>query len=138
VPAFVAALADGDRVGAARTIFAENLLGGTCARVCPVEVLCEGACVLPQPIAIGALQRHANDAVLLEREQAAAQSVALRVFAELADEFAVLSPRAAPSATREKPQGESGHRRMGRRGAGATVWHDKEARPWTPSISSSS
>ena len=26
---------------AARIIFAENLLGGTCARVCPVEVLCQ-------------------------------------------------------------------------------------------------
>ena len=40
------------------TIFAENLLGGTCARVCPVEVLCEGACVLAHegrpPIEIGA------------------------------------------------------------------------------------
>ena len=31
---------------AAETILAENLLGGTCARVCPVEMLCEGACVL--------------------------------------------------------------------------------------------
>jgi glutamate synthase (NADPH/NADH) small chain len=54
-----------DRLSAAQTIFAENLLGGTCARVCPVEVLCEGACVLRdqgrKPIAIGALQRFATD-----------------------------------------------------------------------------
>src|SRR6478672_4448958 len=50
---------------AARVIFAENLLGGTCARVCPTELLCEGACVLAHegqpPIAIGLLQRHAAE-----------------------------------------------------------------------------
>jgi dihydropyrimidine dehydrogenase (NAD+) subunit PreT len=69
VPGFVGALAVGDRDGAARTIFAENLLGGSCARVCPVEVLCEGACVLRhegrRPIRIGALQRYATDGALL-------------------------------------------------------------------------
>jgi dihydropyrimidine dehydrogenase (NAD+) subunit PreT len=67
IPAFVAALAGGDPAGAGRVIFAENLLG-TCARVCPVEVLCEGACVLEhegrRPIAIGSLQRYAADAAL--------------------------------------------------------------------------
>jgi glutamate synthase (NADPH/NADH) small chain len=72
VPGFIGALAIGDRDGAARTIFAENLLGGTCARVCPVETLCEGACVLhdegSRPIRIGALQRYATDAALHERE----------------------------------------------------------------------
>src|SRR5581483_459323 len=40
-------------------------LGGTCARVCPVEVLCEGACVLEHdgrsPIEIGRLQRFATE-----------------------------------------------------------------------------
>jgi len=65
VPAFVGALADADPDEAARTILAENLLGGTCARVCPVEVLCQGACVLAHvgqpPIAIGLLQRFALD-----------------------------------------------------------------------------
>ena len=68
VPGFVAAVADGDTAAAAATIFAENLLGGTCARVCPVEMLCEGACVLEHegrpPIAIAALQRFAADAAL--------------------------------------------------------------------------
>ena len=68
VPAFVAQIAAGDPVQAAQTIFAENLLGGTCSRVCPVEILCEGACVLPHerraPIAIGALQRYATDQAL--------------------------------------------------------------------------
>ncbi len=65
VPGFIAGIAVGDPAGAAATIFDENLLGGTCARVCPVEMLCEGACVLThegrRPIAIGALQRFATD-----------------------------------------------------------------------------
>jgi glutamate synthase (NADPH/NADH) small chain len=65
VAAFVSAIADGDEARAADTIFAENLLGASCARVCPVEVLCEGACVLRhegrEPIRIAALQRHAAD-----------------------------------------------------------------------------
>ncbi len=65
VPSFVAAIAAGDPASAARTIFAENVLGGTCARVCPVEVLCQRDCVLVHegraPIEIGALQRYATD-----------------------------------------------------------------------------
>jgi dihydropyrimidine dehydrogenase (NAD+) subunit PreT len=65
VPAFVGAIARGDIDQAAATIFADNLLGGTCARTCPVEILCEGACVLHhegrRPISIGRLQRHATD-----------------------------------------------------------------------------
>jgi glutamate synthase (NADPH/NADH) small chain len=68
VPSFVSAIADGDLGGAAEVIFADNLLGGTCARVCPTELLCEGACVLVhegrKPIEIGRLQRHAADAAL--------------------------------------------------------------------------
>src|SRR5579872_5577089 len=66
VPRFIRELAAGSALDAARTIYRENLLGGTCARVCPVEVLCEGACVLShvgqEPIAIAALQRFATDA----------------------------------------------------------------------------
>ncbi len=65
VAGFVSAIAAGDPGRAADTIFAENLLGASCARVCPVEVLCEGACVLQhegrEPIQIAALQRHAAD-----------------------------------------------------------------------------
>ncbi len=68
VPAFVAAVARGESGEAARIIFAENLLGGTCARVCPVELLCEGACVLHhegrKPVAVGRLQRFASDYAL--------------------------------------------------------------------------
>lgn len=65
VAGFVAAIAAGDPAAAAQTIFAENVLGGTCARVCPVEVLCQRDCVLIHegrpPIEIGALQRYATD-----------------------------------------------------------------------------
>lgn len=65
VPKFVEELARDDPAAAAKTIFAENLLGGTCSRVCPVEILCEGSCVLEhegrRPIAVGALQRFATD-----------------------------------------------------------------------------
>jgi dihydropyrimidine dehydrogenase (NAD+) subunit PreT len=65
VARFITEIADGDPEDAAATILAENILGGTCARVCPVEVLCEGACVLEHegrpPIAIAALQRYAMD-----------------------------------------------------------------------------
>jgi glutamate synthase (NADPH/NADH) small chain len=65
VARFIAEIAEGAPGAAAATIFEENILGGTCARVCPVEVLCEAACVLEHegrgPIAIGALQRYATD-----------------------------------------------------------------------------
>jgi glutamate synthase (NADPH/NADH) small chain len=65
VPRFVAALAAGDPADAARTIYAANVLGGTCARVCPVEELCAKECVLlhegKDPIAIGRLQRYATE-----------------------------------------------------------------------------
>ena len=43
VPAFVAAVARGDGAEAGRVVYAENLLGGACARVCPVELLCDPA-----------------------------------------------------------------------------------------------
>jgi glutamate synthase (NADPH/NADH) small chain len=70
VPGFVGAIADGDIGRAADTIFAENILGATCARVCPVEVLCEAACVLEHegrpPVEIGRLQRFAADVALTE------------------------------------------------------------------------
>jgi len=55
----------GDPASAAETIFSENIFGGSCARACPTEVLCEGACVdrtlLKAPVEIGRLQRFATD-----------------------------------------------------------------------------
>lgn len=67
VPLFIQQIATGNTAGSARTIFAQNVLGHSCARVCPTEVLCEGACVLNdqhRPINIGSLQRHATDHAL--------------------------------------------------------------------------
>src|SRR6202050_2065237 len=66
IPRFIKKIATDNLIGSARTIFESNLLGATCARVCPVEELCEGACVLGKdhkPIMIGRLQRHATDDV---------------------------------------------------------------------------
>ncbi|HXX16958.1 MAG TPA: NAD(P)-dependent oxidoreductase [Candidatus Eremiobacteraceae bacterium] len=64
IPKFIKKIATRNLRGSARTILESNLLGATCARVCPVQELCEGACVLGKehkPIAIGRLQRHAMD-----------------------------------------------------------------------------
>ena len=62
VSGFVEALAADDVLSAAETIYAANLLAGSCSRVCPVEVLCQGACVLTEdPIEIAKLQRFATD-----------------------------------------------------------------------------
>jgi glutamate synthase (NADPH/NADH) small chain len=67
VPRFIKKIASGNLSGSARTILDANILGASCARVCPVEVLCEGACVLhrynKQPIQIGRLQRFAMDSL---------------------------------------------------------------------------
>lgn len=67
VPRFIKKIATGNLAGSARTILDANILGGSCARACPVEVLCEGACVMhrynKQPIQIARLQRFAIDAL---------------------------------------------------------------------------
>ena len=66
IPRFIKKISTENLLGSARTILESNLLGATCARVCPVQELCEGACVLGaehKPIAIGRLQRHAMDFV---------------------------------------------------------------------------
>jgi dihydropyrimidine dehydrogenase (NAD+) subunit PreT len=67
VPRFIKKIASGNLAGSARTILDANILGASCARACPVEVLCEGACVLhrynKQPIQIGRLQRFAMEAL---------------------------------------------------------------------------
>ncbi|HDR9250981.1 NAD(P)-dependent oxidoreductase [Burkholderia vietnamiensis] len=65
IPSFIRKIGNGNLKGAAMDILGANPLGGMCARVCPTEILCEGACVRnhqdAQPVAIGALQRHATD-----------------------------------------------------------------------------
>ncbi|HEV8264844.1 MAG TPA: NAD(P)-dependent oxidoreductase [Gemmatimonadales bacterium] len=71
VPAFIKKIATGNLRGSARVILEVNPFGHSCARACPVEVLCEGACVLndrdEQPIKIALLQRHATDHVLAHK-----------------------------------------------------------------------
>jgi dihydropyrimidine dehydrogenase (NAD+) subunit PreT len=64
IPTFIKKIATGNVKGSARKILEANLLGATCSRVCPVQELCEGACVLNHdeaPISIGRLQRYAMD-----------------------------------------------------------------------------
>ncbi|MFF0826108.1 NAD(P)-dependent oxidoreductase [Brevibacillus sp. NPDC003359] len=64
IPSFIKKIASGNMFGSARTIMESNPVGASCARVCPTEELCEGACVLnsaSKPIMIGLLQRHATD-----------------------------------------------------------------------------
>lgn len=66
VPGFIKRIASGNLRGSALRILDANILGGSCARVCPVDILCEGACVMHrhgrQPIQIAQLQRHAIEA----------------------------------------------------------------------------
>ncbi len=66
IPEFIRKIATGNVKGSARTIFESNVLGMSCARVCPVEVLCVGDCVYNEmgvpPIQIGKLQRYSTDA----------------------------------------------------------------------------
>ena len=65
VPGFIKRIATGNVRGAALRILDANVLGGSCARACPVDILCEGACVMHrynrEPIQIALLQRHAVD-----------------------------------------------------------------------------
>ncbi len=87
VPAFIKKIASGNLKGSARVIFDANPVGATCARVCPVEVLCEGACVektlMDAPIQIGRLQRYATDYAMqsgrqiFQRGEANGKSVAV-------------------------------------------------------------
>ena len=65
VPRFIRKISTGNLRGSALTILEANILGLSCSRVCPVDVLCEGHCVLHRynrkPIEIGRLQRYAMD-----------------------------------------------------------------------------
>ena len=71
IPLFIRQISTGMADAAARTIFDSNILGGICARVCPVENLCEGACVREEaegdPVQIGRLQRHATDGLMAQK-----------------------------------------------------------------------
>ena len=66
VPKFIKKIANGNLRGSALSILDANVLAASCSRVCPVQVLCEGACVMhrynEKPIEIARLQRFAMDA----------------------------------------------------------------------------
>jgi dihydropyrimidine dehydrogenase (NAD+) subunit PreT len=78
IPGFIRKIATDNVKGAAVTILGENVMGGACARVCPVEVLCEAACVRQaqesKPVRIGALQRYATDWLFERKLQPFARS----------------------------------------------------------------
>lgn len=63
IPTFIHQIRSDNLTGSARTILSANIMGGTCGRACPTEILCEEACVLnargEEAVRIGALQRHA-------------------------------------------------------------------------------
>lgn len=72
IPEFIKRVQTGNIKGSARKILEQNIMGGMCARVCPTEVLCEGACVRnvheDKPVAIGLLQRYATEEVIEKKD----------------------------------------------------------------------
>lgn len=73
IPLFIRQISTGNAIGAAKTIFDQNILGGMCARVCPTETLCEEVCVREtaegKPVQIGRLQRYATDMAMDQGKQ---------------------------------------------------------------------
>jgi dihydropyrimidine dehydrogenase (NAD+) subunit PreT len=73
IPMFIREILTDNPLGAAETIFEQNILGGMCARVCPTEQLCEEACVREaaegKPVKIGQLQRFATDVAMAQGAQ---------------------------------------------------------------------
>jgi dihydropyrimidine dehydrogenase (NAD+) subunit PreT len=73
IPMFIRQISTGNPLGAAKTIFDQNILGGICARVCPTETLCEEVCVREaaegKPVKIGLLQRYATDRAMEQNRQ---------------------------------------------------------------------
>jgi dihydropyrimidine dehydrogenase (NAD+) subunit PreT len=68
IPKFIKQISTDNVKGSAHTIFVSNIMGAGCSRVCPVEKLCEGACVYnlmeETPIPIARLQRYATEQAL--------------------------------------------------------------------------
>jgi len=68
VPKFIKQITTEDIKGSARTIFSSNIMGAGCSKVCPVEKLCEGACVYnlmdEEAIPIAKLQRYSTETAM--------------------------------------------------------------------------
>lgn len=87
VPKFIRQITTDNIKGSAHTIFSSNIMGAGCSKVCPVEKLCEGACVYnlmdETPIHIAKLQRYstekamANQWQLFERKPSTGKRVAI-------------------------------------------------------------
>ncbi len=87
VPKFIKQIATENIKGSAHTIFTSNIMGAGCSKVCPVEKLCEGACVYnlleEEPIPIAKLQRYATEKAmehnwqLFERKTSIGKKVAI-------------------------------------------------------------
>lgn len=87
VPKFIKQITTDNIRGSAHTIFVSNILGAGCSRVCPVEKLCEGACVYnlmdEEPIRIARLQRYSTEIAmdkkwkLFERKESTGRKVAI-------------------------------------------------------------
>jgi dihydropyrimidine dehydrogenase (NAD+) subunit PreT len=73
VPKFIKQIATENIKGSAKTIFSSNIMGAGCSKVCPVEKLCEGACVYnlleEEPIPIAKLQRYSTEKAMKENWQ---------------------------------------------------------------------
>lgn len=73
VPKFIKQIATENIKGSAKTIFSSNIMGAGCSKVCPVEKLCEGACVYnlleEEPIPIAKLQRYSTEMAMKENWQ---------------------------------------------------------------------
>jgi glutamate synthase (NADPH/NADH) small chain len=71
VPKFIKQISTENIKGSAHTIFSSNIMGGGCSKVCPVEKLCEGACVYnlleEEPIQIARLQRYSTEIAIREK-----------------------------------------------------------------------
>ncbi len=73
IPLFIRQINSGNITGSAKTIYESNYFGNTCGKVCPTDVLCEGACVYNlqevKPIEIGRLQSYATTQVIKENKK---------------------------------------------------------------------
>jgi dihydropyrimidine dehydrogenase (NAD+) subunit PreT len=71
VPKFIKQIASDNIKGSAHTIFVSNIMGAGCSKVCPVEKLCEGACVYnlmeEEAIPIAKLQRYATEKAIADK-----------------------------------------------------------------------
>ena len=71
IPKFIKQISTDNVKGSAHTIFVSNIMGAGCSKVCPVEKLCEGACVYnlleEEAIPIAKLQRYSTE-MAMERQ----------------------------------------------------------------------